>query len=858
MEDCRISATMLFEVQKAMTIDARAHSLTDLNLFRERVVAALRQAGRQQQELAAALGIGPQVLSRKLHGKKPSPLNHAEVRQIVKTLSDWDAIATRAEAIEMLSLLGLKAECFSDQDWHTPPLNRLDPLPISVPEPRSSGAAGHSSVLLPILPTSFIGREWLVQKLLNRLRQPSVRLLTLLGTGGVGKTRLALEAAREAWRDFADGVYFVSLAAISDAALVPSTIAQALQLSEPLPSGNTGGQGLSLPEDVLKSFLQDKELLLVLDNVEHLPGAAPFIGDLLRTAAGLKIMATSRVVLHLYGEQEFDVPPLESCDPDHLPDLDYIVQFPAIRLFVERARAVNPAFQITEHNAATIARICARLDGLPLAIELAAARTKMLSLSAILELLAGGAGQSLTFLRSTAQDIPSRHQTLHDLLDWSYKLLAPSQQCLFRRLSVFVGGWAFQAALAVALEEEQAMTAADVLEEIEMLLDHSLVKRIWLEEAFPQEETEPRFYCLETVREYALGQLEVCGEREQMQRQHALYFLSLVERVEPTLYGREQLAAAALLTREQDNLRAALTWALAHDEAFIAQRMCGALGIYWEARTQFQEAQRWIEAALKMTAEIPHAVRAKLLMAASRQALWEIACERSRELALQALALYEADGDAVGKTQALFQIGDTWHMQGEYATATSYLEDCLPHLREQENWRVYAFTLSRLGAIALLQGNFSLAWTRLSEAAPLQREYSEPGLFNVTLVYLGVLALVQGDMAQCIAYLHEGLLLARQTGNRYMLATDLIAFGCASGTLRGPSFAARICSAAETLFESLNTALPAAYRPLYDGYLGAIRSQVDEATWSDWWAEGKLLSQDEIIALAIAASETTF
>jgi len=277
--------------------------------------------------------------------------------------------------------------------------------------------------------------------------------------------------------------------------------------------------------------------------------------------------------------------------------------------------------------------------------------------------------------------------------------------------------------------------------------------------------------------------------------------------------------------------------------------------MFWEARTQFQEAQHWIDAALKMTAETLPAVRAKLLMAASRQALWEIACERSRELAQEALALYEAVGDVAGKTQAIFQIGDTWHMQGEYTLATGYLEESLPLLREQQNWRVYAFALSRLGAIAMLQSNFFQAWTWLSEAAPLLREYSEPGLLNVTLVYLGVLALLQGDLAQSVSYLREGLLLAQHTGNCYMLATDLIAFGCTLGSVRGPSFAARMCSAAEMLFESLNTALPAAYRPLYDGYLGAIKLQTDETTWSAWWAEGKTLSQEELIALALAASE---
>ena len=278
------------------------------------------------------------------------------------------------------------------------------------------------------------------------------------------------------------------------------------------------------------------------------------------------------------------------------------------------------------------------------------------------------------------------------------------------------------------------------------------------------------------------------------------------------------------------------------------------LGRFWEVRTQFQEAHRWIDAALKMTGETPPVVRAKMLMAASRLALWEIAYERSRELAQQALVLYEAIEDVVGKTWAIFQIGDTWHMQGEYTLATRYLEESLHLLQEQENWRGYAFTLSRLGAMATLQGNFPQARTWLTEAVPLLREYSEPVLLNVTLVYLGVLALAQGDVMQSNTYLREGLLMAQQTGNRYMLASDLIAFGCLLGTIRGPSYAARMCSAAEALFESLNTALPAAYRPLYDVYLGSLKSQVDETTWETWWAEGKALSQEEVSTLALSAS----
>ncbi|MFL5591651.1 MAG: ATP-binding protein [Ktedonobacteraceae bacterium] len=839
-----------------MTTEVYGHPPTNLDLFREKVAAARRQTGQLQRELASALGIDAHVLSRKLHGMKQAFLTHAEVRQIIKTLAAWDAITTRAEAIELLSLMGLRVESFSGEEWNAAPLNRLESaLHTSTSSAASQPSVAHSP--LPTSSTSLIGREHHVQMLLNRLLQPSVRLLTLLGAGGVGKTRLALEVARAAQHDFADGVFFVSLATIRDAALVPSTIVQALHLSEPLARSDPGRHSVSSHEDLLKGFLREKELLLVLDNMEQIPDSAPFISDLLSTAAALKVMVTSRAVLHLYGEHEFDVPPLAVCPPDHMSSPDYVSQFPAVHLFVERARAVNPAFQITEDNTATIARICARLDGLPLAIELAAVRTKVLPLPMILQRLAGGTGQSLTFLRSTAHNVLQRHQTLHDTLDWSYELLDLRQQCLFRRLSVFLGGWTLHAALTIAAAEDLMTTLDDLLEQMEALIDHSLVKRMSLEERPLEEISEPRFHLLETIREYALGQLGACGEREDIQRRHATHYLALAERVEPNLSGREQVRAVSMLAREQDNLRAALAWAIEHNEAEIAQRMCGALGRFWEARTQFQEAHRWIDAALKMTQEMPPAIRAKLLMAASRITLWEIACEHSRELAQEALVLYEAVGDMAGKTWAMFHIGDTWHMQGEYTLATGYLEESLHLQREQENWHSYAFTLSRLGAMATLQGNFPQAWTYLSEALTLQRENSEPGLLNVTLVYLGVLALAQGDLIQSSTYLREGLLLAQQTGNRYMLAIDLIAFGCLLGTIREPFYAARVCSGAEALFESLNTALPAAYRPIYDAYLGSLKSQVDETTWERWWAEGKFLSQEEMSALALTVSEAT-
>ncbi len=839
--------------QTNMTSDAYPCPASNSDLFRQKVVFALRQAGRLQRELAHAMGINPQVLSRKLHNTKQAFLSHAEVKQIIKILAAWDAIEIQTEAIELLSYMGLKAESFSEQEWNTAPLKRLEVIARdNIPTASLPLAPIAALSSLPAPSTELLGREHDIQMLLERLRHPSIRLLTLLGTGGVGKTRLALAIAHAAYNDFADGVFFVPLATLSNITLIPSTIIQVLHLKNPVTGEEPGRQTISSQEELLKTFLRDKEILLILDNVEQIPDMAPFIDDLLSSTPSLKIMVTSRAVLHLYGEQEFIVPSLDFYIPDQARDLHTVSQLSAIRLFIERAQAINPSFQITEQNAAIITHICARLDGLPLAIELAAARTKVLSLPIILQRLTGETGQSLTFLYSKARNIPQRHQTLQETLNWSYELLTPQQQRFFRHLSVFVGGWTAQAALIICMTEDKTATLDDVLELIEALIDQSLVKRA--QPGAEGENLEPHFYFLATIHEYASGRMINNAEIEEVQRRHAIYYLELVEAIESDLTDQNQVAAVTLLIDEQDNLRVALTWSIDHDETEITQRMCGTLGKFWEARAQFQEAHLWIDTALKITRKTTPAIRAKLLMAASRLALWEMACERSRELAHEALALYEVNEDIAGKAYAIFQIGDTWHMQGEYTQATRYIEESLHLLRMQKNWGTYAFALSRLGAIALLQGNFSQAWVQLQEALPLLRAYSEPNLLNVALVYLGTLALIQGDVEQSIIYLREGLLLARKIENHYTLATTLITLGCLLGTTQGPSYAAHICSAAEALFASLNTVLPAAYQPLYSAYLSGIKAQVDETLWQTWWTKGQTLSQEEVSMLALEAT----
>src|SRR5438067_9139270 len=415
------------------------------------------------------------------------------------------------------------------------------------PEPPPGDNAQLVTPTLPVSLTKLVGREHEVQSIHALLLRPDVRLLTLTGTAGVGKTRLAFEVARELVHDFADGVHFVSLAPISDPALVIPTIAHSMGLME------SGSQPVL---ELLKISQRDKQRLLALDNFEQVVSAAPQLVDLLTACSKLKLLATSREVLHVRGEQEFAVPPLAVPDLKRLPDLVALSQYEAVALFISRAQAVQPDFQVTATNARTIAEICMRLDGLPLAIELAAARMKLLPPQALLARL----DQRLAVLTGASRDVPARQQTLRNTIAWSYNLLDAVEQRLFRRLSVFVGGCTLQAAeaLCAALCDEDG--AVPVLDGVASLIDKSLLQQV------EQEGKEPRLVMLETIREYGLERLAASGEMEATRQAHATYCLQLSEQAELELGGPQQTAWLEQLEREHDNLRAALQWTVEQRE----------------------------------------------------------------------------------------------------------------------------------------------------------------------------------------------------------------------------------------------------------------------------------------------------
>jgi predicted ATPase/class 3 adenylate cyclase len=430
---------------------------------------------------------------------------------------------------------------------------------------------------LPVQPTPLLGREREVAEIADLLRRDDLRLLTLTGTGGTGKTRLALQAAAELIDEFEDGVFFVALTPISDPGLVASAVAGSLSVGE--------SAGRALEED-LKDYLSSKELLLILDNFEQVVDAAPLVGELLAACRALEVLVTSRTPLRIYGEYEYPVRPLELPDPENLPPIEALGQNEAIRLFTERARAANATFSLTNENAPAIAEICARLDGLPLAIELAAARTRLLSPQAICSRLS----DPLKLLTGGARDLPERQRTLRGAIAWSYALLDEDEQILFAKLAVFSGGCALDAAETIC--EPDSDSSVDILDGLSSLLDKSLLRQ---EEG---EGGEPRFVMLETIREFARERLQISGNAAKTRKLHAEYFLALAEQGESKLRGPEEAMWLERLDVEHDNMRAALSWALERREAEVALRLGGALWLFWFVRGYHSEGRRWLQEAL--------------------------------------------------------------------------------------------------------------------------------------------------------------------------------------------------------------------------------------------------------------------
>ena len=727
---------------------------------------------------------------------------------------------------------------------------------------------------LPFQPTPLIGREKAVAEVCERLSRPEVRLLTLTGAGGTGKTRLGLQAAAELTERFADGVFFVSLAAISDPELVLPAVAGTLGVKE------AGGQPLL---ESLEYYLGEKHILLVADNFEQVLEAAPVVTGLLAAASNLKVLATSRIPLRLYGEHEYAVPPLGLPDPERLLSVERLTQYEAVRLFVERAQAAKAGFSVTNDNAPAVAEICYRLDGLPLAIELAAARIKVLSPQKML----GRLGNRLKLLTGGARDLPERQQTLRGTIEWSFGLLEEGEKVLFARLSVFAGGRTLEAIEAIC--DAEGDLPVDVLDGLASLVDKSLLK---------QEEGvggEPRFVMLETIHEYAREKLQ---ESEELRRLHAQYFLSLAEEAEPQVEGPQQAAWLDRLEEEHDNIRAALSWSLGQgQDAEMGLRMGAALGEFWYWQGHFAEGLRWLEEALAKSSPATRAARAKALYRVSWLAMMQgdldraigageeglelegverfrtgsgdstasnlrraLAMavgnrgelDRAMELLEESLALSREAGSIRGAAHSLWTLGATCMLGDELDRARELLEEALTLGRASGDPAIIAGILTHLGHTLLLQDDIERATAVSEEAASMLRERTNRNYYLAeVLENLGWAALLQGSSEQAKALFAQGLGLRRELGDKLMAPNTLEALASAAAAQGEAERTARLYGVVEKLNEVMGIPQDAGEDALTQPYLAAARSQLDEAEWQEAWTEGRAMTLEEAISYAL-------
>lgn len=644
---------------------------------------------------------------------------------------------------------------------HFPPLKTLDYKPNN----------------LPAQPTPLIGRERAVEELRVRVLRDDARLLTLTGPGGMGKTRLGLQVAADLLDEFADGVFFVNLAPVSDPAAVASITAGAVGMpvtggddqilgEPPQEPGSRRGRGQP-PLERLKDYLRHKQLLLVLDNFEQVVVAAPLVAGLLAACPGLKTLVTSRTPLHLRGEQEFPLTPLELPDMRQLPPVNTISQYAAVALFIERATEVQPAFVVTNENAPAVAEICHRLDGLPLAIELAAAKSKLLPPQAMLARLA----QRLPLLTGGARDLPARQQTLRATLDWSYELLDAGEQTLFQRLAIFSGGWPLEAAEAVCTVP--AGLEVEILETLGSLVDKSLLRQEGGTDA------EPRFVMLETVREYARERLAQSEEAETLGRAHAAYYRELAAEGSRQFAGPQQAAWLERLEREHDNLRGALRWCVVNQEAGQGLQLGGALWQFWSLRDHDAEGRAWLTQLLALPAATARTGdRARALNGAAALADNQGDYAASRTLLEESLVILREFGEPGATATALFGLGRVAFNQDDHAGARALLQESLDIRRRTGDSRGIAMCLRVLGNVANDQGDLGAAAALWEESLGILRQSggNSDGLAT-TLTMLGRAAVLRGDYAGARPFLEEGLAVRRELGTRRGIAQSLNLLG---------------------------------------------------------------------------------
>jgi predicted ATPase/DNA-binding winged helix-turn-helix (wHTH) protein len=681
---------------------------------------------------------------------------------------------------------------------------------------------------LPVQLTSFVGRSNAIDEI-RRLLSAN-RLLTLVGLGGAGKTRLAINVGAQMLDEFADGVWLAELANLSDPALVPQAVASALGIAE------QPGRSIT---DTLRSYLPSRALLLILDNCEHVLAACSEVAKLcLASSPSIRILATSRENLGITGELVFRVPPLTMPKGDQALSPQALLEFEAPRLFLERAVTQQREFQASEINMREIARICHRLDGLPLAIELAAAQVKVLSVSQIGHRL----DDQIRLLNGRNRSEPQRHQTLQAVIDWSYQLLTETERAMLRRLSVFAGGWTLEAAEAVCTGN--GVDKDDVLDLMARLVDKSLV-------VAQTQGSEARYFLLETVRHFGQMKLRECGEADATQREHLHYFMLIAEQAEVLLRGAQVAAWAQRIETENDNTRAALQWALGAGDAGAGLRLAASLAFFWRIRGHVNEGSRWLADLMSRTPDGVYFSRAKAYFAAGLLAWWKGANAQATELIGKGLSIFRALGDKWWIARSLQGIAFHSFARGEYERAASLAEEALTLAQELDDKYVAGYSLVLKAILAERAGDDRNAAAWFDECIAMRREiHHKFGIANA-LRGLGRVALRHDDYDKAVGCYRESLTLAMECGdvsNAAPSVEGLAALALARGEHRR---AGLLIGAAEGLRHMINVPPLSWERDSYENSLKALTATVDAGELNSLRTQGRAMTIEQVVAYCL-------